>query len=112
MATKTTGTELKRFYADPEFWPDGIWHEDEEISIDGEDPPEDFEIEKIPDDAVCLVANGVVMGPPLEGKEPSFETYFKRWRKKQTTTTLVVECEILKLDVIKAAIKSAGGHVL
>lgn len=112
MVTKTTGAELKRFYADPEFWPDGIWHEDEEITIDGEDPPEDFEIEKVSDNAVCKIANGVVMGPQLEGKEPSFETYFKRWKKKQTSTTLVVECDLMKLDEIKAAIMTAGGRVL
>lgn len=38
MTTKTTGAEIKRFYADPEFWPeDGgdTWHEEELITIDG-----------------------------------------------------------------------------
>lgn len=34
MTTKTTGAEIKRFYADPAFWPeDGgdTYHDDEEV---------------------------------------------------------------------------------
>jgi len=42
---------------------------------------------------------------------PSLETYFRRWRKKQTTTFLTVECDHTKLEAVKAAIKAAGGKI-
>ena len=37
MTTKTTGMDLKAFYSDPEFWPNGVWHEGEEIIVNGVD---------------------------------------------------------------------------
>lgn len=33
MTVKTTGAEFKRFYNDTAFWPEGAWHEDEEIEV-------------------------------------------------------------------------------
>lgn len=44
--------------------------------------------------------------------EPSFETYFKRWKKKQATVSVIVECDVSKRDAVIAAIKAAGGKVI
>lgn len=35
MAAKTTGREWKKFYADKEFWPEGVYHENEEVDVNG-----------------------------------------------------------------------------
>lgn len=113
MSTKTTGAELKRFYADQEFWPGNgdVYHEDESITVDGADLQYHIDIGQIPDDAKVTVAHGCIIGLS-DGDEPSFEAYFKRWRKKQTTASFVVECGIDKREALAALIKANGGKVV
>ena len=114
MPTKTTGAEFKRFYNDDSFWPqdDGnTWHEDETITVNGVEQTDGVDTDTLPDDAVVTIADGIVFGPKWDGNEPSFETYFKRWRKQQSTVSFLVECDASKLDALKAAIKAAGGRV-
>jgi hypothetical protein len=110
MATKTTGAEFKAFYEDKTFWPEGAWHEDEEVTIDGAEPPEDFDLSSVPDNTKLVLANGYVTN--TDGDElGSFEGYFRKWRKKQTTTFLSVEVPHEKAESVKAAIIAAGGRV-
>ena len=111
MAVKTTGAEFKRFYNDKEFWPEGTWHEDELITVDGDDQEGGFDVDALRDESEVRIEDGVVFGPQFDQNEPSFEAYFKRWKKKQTTTVFVVECDIAKADAVKAAVKAAGGRV-
>lgn len=113
MTAKTTGAELKRFYADKEFWPDNgdLYHEDECITVDGADLPSHVGIDQIPDGANVTVAHGCIVGLS-DGDEPSFEAYFKRWRKKQTTASFVVECDIDKREALVALIKANSGKVV
>ena len=107
MTVKTTGAEFKRFYNDPAFWPKGAWHEDDEILADGEEP--DI-LDEIPGNAVVSITGGIVFG--IEGKEPSLESWFKKWKKTQTTVLFVVECDITaKVDLI-SVIRAAGGKVV
>lgn len=116
MATKTTGAELKRFYQDPTYWPqdDGnTWHDDETITVNGDVKEFGVDIGSIPDAAVVTVEGGIVFGPQWKSdNEPSFEGYFKRWRKLQKTKSFVVECDESKLEAVMAAIKAAGGKVV
>jgi len=53
-----------------------------------------------------------VFGPVVGTQEPSFEAYFKRWKKAQTTAIFVVECDLEKLDAVKQAIAAAGGKLV
>lgn len=55
---KMMGCEWKRFYADAEFWPDGAWHENEEITVDGEEPGDDFDLSSVPETAILTVSVG------------------------------------------------------
>lgn len=107
MTVKTTGAEFKRFYEDAEFWPEGAWHEDDVILANGEEV--DI-IDDIPETAAVAITGGVVFG--LEGKKPSLEAWFREWRKKQTTVSFVVECDVTKQADIIAMIISAGGKVM
>ena len=112
MATKTTGAEFKRFYDDKAFWPDdGTYHEDEKITVDGV-ANSDWNAEDIADAAQLTLRGGIVLGPKLTGKEPSFEAYFKRWKKLQNTASFAVECSNESKDAVIAAIKAAGGKVI
>ena len=110
MTVKTTGAEFKRFYFDDAYWPDGTWHEDEEIEIDGNPISEDLAIEDIHDIAALKVTGGIVMGR-ADGITPSVESYFKKWRKAQNTVSLVVECDKDKEGAVRAAIRAAGGRI-
>lgn len=110
MATKTTGAEFKAFYSDDAFWPEGTWHEDEEVTIDGELPPDDFDLSAVADNARMVLSNGCVTNKQNE-ELGSFDGYFRKWRKKQTTTFLAVEVPHEKADAVKEAIIAAGGKV-
>lgn len=110
MTVKTNGAEFKQFYADPVYWTDDVWHEDEVLLVDGQDPG-DIPLKSIPDDAAVSIEGGIVWGDRWKDNEPSFETYFKRWRRAQRTATLVVECDRAQLEAVKAAVKAAGGRV-
>ena len=113
MSVKTTGAELKQFYLDNAYWPDGAWHEDEDIEVNGSPLSEDSSIEEVPDDAVVKITGGAVIGlPGYENEGPTFEGYFKKWRKAQNTVTFVVECDKKDVDVLKTNIRTFGGKVL
>jgi hypothetical protein len=113
MAIKTTGAEFKRFYADTKYWPTdiNIWHEDEVVTVDGREKGPSDDLADIPDSADVRIEGGIVFGPQWKENEPSFETYFKRWRKEQTTKSFLVECDEDKLEAVMAAIKAAGAKV-
>ena len=106
---KTTGSEFKRFYDDEASWPGGAWHEEETLLVNGDEWSDG--VTAIPDNAIVNLSGGVVLGLP-HGTQTSLELHFSRWRKRQTTTTILVECDRAKLDDVKAAVKSAGGKVL
>ena len=114
MATNTTGAEFKRFYNDDFYWKvsgDGdTWHEDEYVLANGAEI--DGEYTDVADDAKVSIAGGVVFGPVIGSEEPSFEAYFKRWRKAQSTVMLMVEVDRSKEESMRAAIKAEGGKVV
>lgn len=111
MTIKTTSAELKRFYNDPAFWYRGVQHEDEKIIVNGVDQGY-VDIDELPDNARVTVSGGIVLWPNQEdGKEPSFEGYFKKWLKTQTYKTIVVEVDNEFHDNLIAVIKAAGGKI-
>ena len=108
MTVKTTGAEFKRFYNDPAFWPEGAWHEDDVILADGEEPEQ---IDLISETAVVSISGGVVFG--VGGREPpSLESWFRKWKKIQTTMSFIVECDIADQANLISVIRSAGGKVV
>lgn len=119
MAVKCTGAEFKRFYNDPQYWVspetsggDHTWHDDGAFYINGVEQPDGIESEKLLDADEVKIEGGVVFGPVVGTQEPSFEAYFKRWKKAQTTAIFAVECDLEKLDAVKQAIAAAGGKLV
>lgn len=111
MVAKANGAEFKRFYNDPQYWPEGAWHEDAMVVVDGAEAGAEFDLDAIADTAKVAIHAGVVFMP--ERDDPvSLETQFKRWRKEQSIRTLMVDVDVGKLDAVMAAIKAAGGKVL
>jgi len=119
MAVKANGAEVKAFYNDKAWWPEGVWHEEEEIEIDGvaiEEGQVDLG-KDLSDISLVKIAGGCVF-KEIAGSEGhttkdlgSFESYFKKWRAQQKTATFIVSCPKEKLDAIVEAIKAAGGKV-
>ena len=71
---------------------------------------EDLAIEDIPNTASIRIANDMIMGL-ADGSEPSVESYFKKWRKAQSTVSFVVECDKDKEGAVRSAVRAAGGRV-
>jgi len=111
MSAKTTGAEFKRFYSDAKFWPDGSWHDDDVIIVDGVHQ-EYIEADKIPDSSNVVIKCGFVFLSQEDDTGVALDTYFKRWLKAQTTRTVLVEIDAAKLDDLFAAINSCGGKVV
>jgi hypothetical protein len=110
---KLSGVEFKRYYQDPEFWPEGLWHDDEEITVDGVAPEPGADLLAIPDTCVIDVKGGVLL---LEKGESRFagiamDSHMRAWQRKQTVRNLLVEVDESKLEAVVAAIKAAGGRV-
>lgn len=111
MTTKTTGAEWKKFYADPEFWPEDAYHEDEEFTLDGASCDEGIDVDMIDDVSVVTVSGGIVFIKQSDTDRPTLENHFKRWRKKQSTVFLNIEVPKEKLEALLNAVKAAGGKV-
>ena len=109
---KTTGAEWKRFYTDPIAWPDGAWHEEEEITIDGREPPDDIDLADVSDSASMTVSGGIVFMSRNDDEGPTLELHFKRWRKAQKTVVLAIEVPRDLADAVALAVAAAGGKVI
>lgn len=111
MAIKTTGAEFWRFYNDEKALPEGAWHEDTVVKVDGE-VVEDYTRELLADSALVVIDGGVIYMDELGDRSVAFESHFRKWRKAQDTVALDVECPTSVLEAVKTAIKSAGGKVI
>jgi len=105
MSAKTTGVEFKKFYSDETYWKEGVYHDDELVEVNGEEWNEKFE--NIPDDAKVKISFGEVLETGDEDP-PSFEMFFKRWKKIQSTAKMIIEFPIEKTEEIKEKLKEMG----
>jgi hypothetical protein len=110
MAVKTSGSQWKRFYADQDEWPSGMYHEDEDFLVDGEEIG-DRSLDDVPDGAIIVLDGGIVWNEDNEDVG-TLEEKFQKWLRRSDVSTLVVEVEKGKEKALRAAIKKAGGKVL
>lgn len=106
---KTTGYEIKKFFDDKVFWPEDIYYYEVEWIINGTSSG-DFDPVDLKDDDQVKFKGGIIYN---EGKYcEDFEKFFKLWRKKQTKSSFVVECDVYMKDQVIDAIRAAGGNVI
>lgn len=108
---KTTGREFKSYYFDKSAWPDGAWHEEETMTIDGvvQDQDNYIEPESIPDSAIISLSHGCVfMSEDGHGKTMSMEAHFKRWKKAQTMMTIVIEFDKADESFVRDGLSNIG----
>jgi len=108
---RITGEEWKRFYADENYWPEGAWHEDEEIIINGETADTDTIdlANEVKDGDIMIVRGGTVFCDQVEPK--SLEGNIRKWKKAQNYTMLLVWCPKKNVEAVTEAVKLAGGKV-
>ena len=118
MAVKMSGAEFKRFYGDAAWWQGQRgtahtpWHEEATIMIDGEQIDENYDLDLTPDAAVVSLDGGIVQCEAWDdNKSYTLDGYFRAWKKKQSTITIVVTCDRATEDTVRAAIKAAGGKI-
>lgn len=113
MAVKTSGAEFKRFYDDKKYWPDGTYHDDVVFVVNGQEATDDFDPSEVKDTDQISIDGGCVSDSPLYASkdDPTMDSYFRRWKKEQSTACFVVECSIDQLDALMVLIKEAGGRV-
>ena len=111
MAIKMTGAEFWHFYNDDTFWPEGAWHDDTVVRVNGE-TVDDYTSESMPGNAPVVIEGGVIFLEADGDKNVTFESHFRKWRKAQDTVSFVVECPTAMVDAVRAAIKAAGGKVI
>lgn len=109
---KTNGAEWKAFIADNTYWAE-FCVEDDVISVNGAHVDEySFDLNTLADaDKVTVDGGWVTDQAANSNKEYSLDTFFRRWRKQQTTEFLSVEVPKEKAQAVKAAIVAAGGKV-
>ena len=88
MSIKTTGKEFKAYYSDPVFWPDGRFHDDGRIIVNGDEETDPMEAA---DDATIVIDGGTVYDGNYSNEGESMQAHFRRWRKAQTVEFVVVE---------------------
>ena len=111
MAAKTTGAEFLAFYTDDAYWTEGMWHEEESVWINGvlyEGHDGIGEVIK-PSDSIKIDGGFIVNTP--DGSEPTFDGYFKKWKRAQTTASFVVSGPKDRSDELKAMLKAKGFKV-
>lgn len=109
---KTTGAEWKAFNNDNVYWGE-FYMEDEAVTVNG-DPVDEytFDADSLADaDKVQIDGGWVADQADGSDKEYSLDTFFRRWRKQQSTEFLSVEVPKDKADAVRAAIVAAGGKV-
>jgi hypothetical protein len=109
---KTTGAEWKAFNADNAYWAE-FCVDDEVITVNGHAVDEySFDVDTLAD-ADKVTVDGGWVADQARGSDKEFDlaTFFRRWRKQQSTEFLSVEVPKEKAAAVRAAIVAAGGKV-
>lgn len=111
-AVKTTGAVWNRFYSDPKAWPDGAYHDDTVLSINGKEEP-DAELEKLAPDATVEIRCGFVILP--NGSDTSMSAHFMKWQTEQAGAGVSFGSFRVskdKLESVRLAVLAAGGELI
>lgn len=102
---KVTGKEFNDFYAN---WPLGLWHEDENVLVNG---VETEDLENLPDTAVVDVKMGGRIMTSDDEFIDTFHGYFRKWRKTRDTKTLAITFHHTKEAEVREALKGLGVRI-
>lgn len=102
---KITGAEIKEFFKDDNYWGEACV-EGLLLEIDGKESMEGSGcIEDLNDSSEIKIKDGVVFNFGDDSDAVSFKTFFTRWRKQQTTATVLIRCDKKDLENILKILK-------
>jgi hypothetical protein len=106
---KTTGKELKKFWDDndPAFWPADSEVDSMTWQVNGIER-EDVHIDSLADLDVLVVSGAIGIGDDYR----DLAGVMRKWRKKQTHVTLVVELPAEQQDALAAFLKGLKGNIV
>ena len=110
MAIRMIGAEFRKYYADEAFWPEGYFHDDAAITINGRQD-DDGDLTAVQDTDDIEISGGSVYAFDFSTRVSSMERHIQDWRKLQTTRTLLVEAPVDQLESVMTAIRDAGGTI-
>ena len=92
-------------------WADGDYVEDKNIEVDGVDYWDDFNEAPIKPESSVKIKEG---DAHLAGEKypVCLVALARKWVKRQSTSTIVIECHKEKLDALIEQIKRSGGKVV
>ena len=109
---KTTGAVWNLFYADKTAWPEGAYHDDTLLAINGKEEP-DGKLEKLPLDATVEIRSGYVIFP--DSKDTDLGVHFMKWLEEQSGLGVTLgsfRAPKDKLQAVRLAILAAGGELI
>lgn len=109
---KTTGAVWNLFYADKTAWPEGSYHDDTLLAINGKEDP-DGELEKLPLDATVEIRCGYVRFP--DDSDADLGEHFTKWQADQLGQGVAIGAFRVskdKLEAVRQAILAAGGELI
>jgi len=117
MATKTTGAEFKRWYTGPYWEGNGMWHEEEIITVNGGEVGElDSDLNSVEDTDVLTISGGIIYDDDAIPYDPEnskdFEKEFRKWRKQQNFVILLVQVPKSFEGELRDYLKTLKGKVL
>jgi class 3 adenylate cyclase len=114
MGVKTNGETIKRYLGDTSLqaWPKDTYYEEDEILINGVLADMDTDLSVVADDAIIEIKGGAVLMEGDQEKCVAMTTHFRRWLKKQSHVTLLVEVHRDYVDAMRNAVEAHGGKVI
>lgn len=113
MGVKTDGATFKRYYTDtsPEAWPPETYFDDDLILVNGAEAI-DRDLAEVADTDLIEIQAGTVLLCADPEKAVAMTTHFRRWLKKQTTVTLLVEVHRDYVDAMRNAVEAHNGKII
>lgn len=113
MATKTNGKELKAFWnLEEPWWPEDGFVEGDSYMVNGKEQGDSWEPLSAADTDQITILSGVICDARGEDSDLDLNTQFRKWRKSLTTTTVLVEIPLDKLDDLKTSVKALKGKIV
>lgn len=108
----TTGAVWNSFYSDKAAWPEGVYHDDTLLAINGKEDP-DGVLETLPLDAFVEIRCGYVIFP--DGSDADLGEHFTKWQIEQSGLGVTLGSFRVpkdKFDAVRQAIVAAGGELI
>jgi hypothetical protein len=111
MKVKLSGKQYKEFMKDNVFWPEGLWVEEDNLSVDDE-PVREIDEDDLSDSAIITIEDGFLNCDDNASDKAkawqfkSYQPFIKKWLQQQTNQTLVIDVPKEQYDEVLTYLKT------